>query len=343
MKLAFLTTHLTGSGHFVRTVRLARAGQAAGHRVLVLTGGRALPHVPSADLAVVQLPPLSVQDLDYGTLRDGEGQPATEAYLAARRQRIVTELRAFQPDILVTETFPLGRRALAAEFEAALAEAPRAVASVRDIPEPKPKRVAEAAGRLASQYDALLVHGEADFIPLSATWPLPEFASRTHHTGYIAGEAPPPISGGVVVAVGGGALGRALLEAAAEAARHSSLPWRLLTTETGLPPAPNLTIEPLTPDYPALVAGARASISLCGYNTAVELARTETPAILVPMADRGEREQTLRAEALARYPGIELLREPSPEALLEALSRLPARRAPLPLRLDGARRSIEIL
>jgi predicted glycosyltransferase len=77
----------------------------------------------------------------------------------------------------------------------------------------------------------VLVHGEATFLPLSTTWPLPEeLSSMVHHTGYVGGEMPAPGSRrhDVLVAVGGGALGRRLLELAAEAAARSRRPWHLL-------------------------------------------------------------------------------------------------------------------
>ena len=45
-------------------------------------------------------------------------------------------------------------------------------------------------------------------------------------------------------------------------------------------------------------AGARASISQCGYNTALDLLRTRVPALVVPYATPEEDEQTRRARRL---------------------------------------------
>ncbi|MEM7506595.1 MAG: glycosyltransferase [Pseudomonadota bacterium] len=350
MKLAFLTTHLTGTGHLVRILALAAAGRDAGHQVLVLSGGRPLPHIDTGGVEVVQLPPLGVRDLDYKTLRKECGAPADADYMAERSARIAEELRRFAPDFLITETFPLGRRALAAEFEAAIDTTDaRAVASVRDIPEPKPRRLAEAETRLKRHYTALLVHGDADFLPLSASWPLRGMEHLIHHTGYVARAEPvTPIPGDVVVSVGGGDLGGQLLSIAAESALTSDRDWHLLagSPPADLPSAPNLRVEPPRSDYRGLLAGAQISVSLCGYNTAVDLAQADTPAILVPMTEGRELEQLFRARALARFEGFKHLRGTDLTAdrlntCIEALAG--KRRKPLSLVMDGARTSIEIL
>ncbi|MEM8792918.1 MAG: glycosyltransferase [Pseudomonadota bacterium] len=354
MRLAFLSTHLTGTGHLVRTAALARAGAAQGHDVLVINGGRPLAHLDLSDLRIVQLPPLMVSaDLDYGSLRKPDGEIAEEAYLEHRSNQVVEALKEFAPDILITETYPLGRRNLAVEYGAALnATGAVRVASVRDIPEPKPKRLTEVEAELEKNFAALLVHGDRDFIPLSASWPFEHIGAKIHHTGYVADRPDgAPVKGGVLVSVGGGIHGRRLLPIAAEAARTSPRPWRILVggadaADLHLPVADNLTVEPVRPDYRSLLAGAEISVSLCGYNTAVDLALCDTPAILVPMAEKGEQEQVIRARHLARHDGIEVMQIDglTPAALGDAVERMAGERRPkLPLGTNGAARAIEIL
>ena len=376
MKLAILSTHLTGTGHLVRMAALARAGTARGHEVLLMTGGRPLDHPDLSDLTVVQLPPVMVgADLDYATLRAPDGAPADAARLAARIARATQALGAFAPDVLVTETWPLGRRNLAGEYRAATAAARAAgavcVASARDIPEPKPHRLAEAEAELDANFAALLVHGDPEFIPLSASWPFTRFADRIIHTGYVAAQpvagepvagepvagqpaAGQPVAGGALVSGGGGLHGRGLFRIAARAARRSPLPWRILVggadgfspLPASTPAPPNLTVEPVRPDYRALLARAGVFIGLCGYNAALDLAACQTPAILVPMREGGEREQSLRARRLAGFEGIAVL-EPdglTAETLASFAERMAGRRRPkIPLGVDGAARSIEIL
>lgn len=358
-KLAFLTCHLTGTGHLIRTLTLARAAQRRGHDVTVITGGRPLPHIDHTGLNVVQLPPVRVYRMEFTILREPDGKVVTDAYMAERLtvlKSVLTDLRA---DALITELFPLGRRVLADEFLAAIDAARAAnlkaavICSVRDIPEPKPRRLTETATHLLKRYDGMLVHGDAEFLPLSTTWPLPDdVAPMTHHVGYVGGGLAWPLpeqrSQTVLVSVGGGVLGRGLLGIAAEAAQLSERQWHLLVGGSdgraivddlnSRYAAPNLLIETARNDYHALLASAGCSISLCGYNTAVELAACTVPAILVPSEEADESEQRIRATRMAETPGIEMLRMPdaTPAALAAAADRLasgPARAA-LPLSGD---------
>ncbi len=359
-KLLFLSCHLTGTGHLVRVLALARTAQRLSHQVVVVNGGRPLQHVDAGGVEVVQLPPVHVENFDFANLLDAGGEPASDAYLAERVLQMTDVVTRVAPDALITELFPLGRRALAEEFmtaiQAARAANPEGVvlSSVRDIPEPKPKRLSETAKRLINHYDGVLVHGDQGFLPLETTWPLPDdIAPMIHHVGYVGGGggrvgSDEAYGEGVLVSVGGGALGRSLLETAAKAAALSQRPWHLLVggadaaAEAARLSAAygrtNLTVEPARSDYRTLLAGAGCSISLCGYNTAVELAMTRTPAILVPLEDAGEAEQVIRAERMAEFPGITLLRtdtlSPGPLAAAADALALGPRRAVIPLKGD---------
>ena len=157
-----------------------------------------------------------------------------------------------------------------------------------------------------------------------------------HHTGYVAPTAPIPglRNDTVLVSTGGGTLGRYLVKTAILAAKYSERPWHILVggadadelvAAIGARPD-RLLIEPARADYPDLLAAAACSVSLCGYNTAVELAGLTTPAILVPSAEGGEQEQTLRANALARNLGIEVIAQQdlTPQVLAEIADALAA-------------------
>jgi len=61
-------------------------------------------------------------------------------------------------------------------------------------------------------------------------------------------------------------------------------------------------VEPPTPDFRMLLTGAAASVSMCGYNTALDVLQAGVPAVLIPFDDGGEVEQGLRADALAALP-----------------------------------------
>ena len=368
MRVLIAVTHLLGAGHLTRAAALARAFAAAGHEALLVSGGRPAPMVRAEGLRWVQLPPLHVAGTDFARPLGPDGGPADAAVFAQRRALLLDALADFAPDAVITELFPFGRRALAAEFlalvEAAQARGPRplVLASVRDIlvASAKPERIAQAHARVAQLYDAVLVHGDPALVPLDASWPLDAgTAQKLRYTGYVdegMAAVPETARSGVLVAAGSGPAGLGLLRAAAEAARlQPALGWRILAGH-GVPEAdlaaighdlPDGTIERARPDYRALLAGAALSVSQCGYNTAIDLLASATPAVLVPFEAGGETEQRLRAECLAGRGLARVL----PEAELTAASLLQAvdaqlqaaPPAPHGIDLGGAARTVAIV
>ncbi len=320
MRVLIAVTHLLGAGHLTRAAALGRAFVASGHDALLVSGGVPAPMVRLSDVRLVQLPPLRVAGTDFARPLGPDGSPADPALFARRRALMLDALANFAPDAVITELFPFGRRALAAEFlalvEAAQARRPRprVLASLRDIlvASAKPERIGEAHERVARLYDAVLVHGDPALVPLDASWPLDAgTAGKIRYTGYVddgSRTVPAATRTGVLVAAGSGPAGLGLLSAAAAAARmRPSLGWRILAGH-GVPDPelaaiahglPEGTIGRARPDYRSLLAGSALSVSQCGYNTALDLLATATPAVLVPFEAGGETEQRLRAECLA--------------------------------------------
>ena len=314
-----LVTHLLGVGHLARAAALARGLVSAGHRVTLVSGGRPAPLIRVEGAAFVQLPPVHCVGVDFRTLLGCDGREIGEDVRQARIETILAALASADPDVVVTETYPFGRRQLASEFRALVEAArnrPRPVAilaSIRDIlnPPAKPGRAEETEAVLARFYDGVLVHGDAVVTPLSASWPTSPGQERMlTYTGYIADMAArvEPIPSGEILVSGGGSaaslpLYRAAIEAAALA--DTSARWRLLVGH-GVAAAdfealmasagPRVTIERARPDFPALLAGAAASVSQAGYNTMIDLARAGVPAVVVPFEQGKEAEQRLRAE-----------------------------------------------
>ncbi|WP_377811760.1 glycosyltransferase (plasmid) [Azospirillum sp. A29] len=371
MRLLIAVTHLLGTGHLSRALALAEAFTARGWRVDVASGGRPAPHLNSGGATLHQLPPLASDGADFATLLGADGTPAAAGLFAARRATLTGLLDSLRPDVLITELFPFGRRALAAEFDALLERAralprpPLTLASVRDIlaPPSKPKRVAETEDRLLRLYDGVLVHSDPALIPLEDSWPLtPAMMPLLRYTGFVV---PPPVpddgtdgQGEILVTAGGGPVGRPVFEAAAQCAASGALPqrWRLLVAKGDaaladrlrvLAPPDRLLVEPVRPDFRALLGRASASVGRCGYNTALDCLTAGVPSVFCPFEDGKEVEQTIRATILARQPGIATLREAdlTPDSLAHALrSVLGARIPPLsPSALAGAARSVEIV
>lgn len=368
MRVLIAVTHLLGAGHLTRAAALARAFAAAGHDAMLVSGGVPAPMVRHDGVRLVQLPPLRVAGTAFSTPLGPDGRPADAALLARRQILLVQTFEGFAPDAVITELFPFGRRALAAEF-LGLAEAartrrrrPLVLASVRDIlvASAKPERIAQAHARAAALYDAVLVHGDPALVPLDASWPLDAAtAAMIRYTGYVEEGTrvePAAARSGVLVAAGSGPAGTDLLRAAADAARQRpDLGWRILAghgvreetlSEIGRGLADGV-LGRARPDYRTLLAGAALSISQSGYNTVTDLLATGTPSVLVPFEAGGETEQRLRAERLAARGLARVLPEAelTGRTLLQAVDAQTAAPRPSPHEIDlgGARRSVEIV
>lgn len=315
-----VVTHLLGSGHLVRAVHLARALARGGFAVTLASGGMKLRPMEAEPFDFVQLPPVRTEGVDFRTLLDEAGQPVGPERMAARVTVLEALAAQLRPDLVVTEHFPFGRRQLAEEFLATIAAVKAAnpaalvLSSVRDVlVTPKPARIGEAHERIAQVFDAVLVHGEEDFLPLERSWPVDaRLQAKLRYTGYLA-DAPITKAaldhGEILVSGGGSAAALPLFELTLQAARlgPSAWRWRVLVGRgvseeafqrlVGEAPGP-VIVERVRPDFPALLAGCALSISQAGYNTVLDLVAARRPAIVVPFDAGAETEQAVRAEAL---------------------------------------------
>ena len=380
-------THLLGSGHLVRAAHLARALAAAGHPVTLASGGMPLRPMEGEPFAFVQLPPVKVEGTDFRNLLDERGLPIDEGRRVARQAMLVDLATRLRPAIVITEHFPFGRRQLAGEFLGLIAAAKGAdpatliLSSIRDVlVAPRPDRVAEAHARIAAHFDGVLVHGDAGFLPLEASWPVTaELAGRLHYTGYMASpslraeqsnpeglrETPGLLrsarnddGGDILVSGGGSGAALPLFETAIATARllGEGRRWRILVGRASDPAAfanlsasapDHVAVEWARPDFPALLAACALSISQAGYNTVLDLVAAGRPALVVPFDAGAETEQAIRAEAMARAGlarSLRLSNDPDrhASALAAAVAQgLSEERSALPaLDRDGARGSV---
>jgi predicted glycosyltransferase len=303
--------HLLGSGHAHRMAAIAAAAAARGHTVTLASGGRPLA-LALGEAKLEQLPSLAAADASFKDLRDDRNRPVDAEWRNRRAAATRALFARLKPDLLVVELYPFGRSMLAFELEALLGDASGVpiLCSVRDVLQ-RPADPSKAAARIAAagRFDAILVHGDGAFLPLEASWPeAATLGSKLHYTGYV-GPAEGPASatrGEIVVSVGGGAAGHALLSASlalAAARAHAGEKWRIRVGNATAVPAcanPHVVCEPNRPDFADLLRNARLSISQAGYNTCVDLLRARCPALLVPFDAGNEREQTIRAQAFAK-------------------------------------------
>jgi predicted glycosyltransferase len=344
--LLFYCQHSVGLGHLTRSYALC-AALTRRFRVTLLCGGE-LPQsiAPPPRVHVVPLPPLGVGPNGFGSAHP---RFTTERAWAVRSERIRATLHATRPAVVLVELFPFGRAKFARELVPLLREA-RALGaftacSVRDIlVSAREDRRAhdERARALADELlDAVLVHSDPRFARLEETFGEPLHVP-VHYTGFVTGPAPEPARRDdvIVVSAGGGRVGeplfRAAIDAAPEHVRLRVITGPLFPPGVRLPTRANVEVVGAVPDLAYELRSARASISQCGYNTALDIVRTRVPALVVPYATPEEDEQTRRARRLERL-GLVLTGELDYERLLAFT---PGRAR---LDLDGAHATTELL
>lgn len=374
--LLFYCQHSLGIGHLTRSFALARA-LAARFRVVFLNGGRLPPGVPvPEDMERIDLPPLGMDDGHTVVSRDGALD--VEAARAQRRGLIDAAVQRVRPAVLLVELFPFGRKKFAGEIlpmiRAARRQAggPALVAcSLRDIlvdARPDQAHHDERARWMTDRwFDAVLVHSDAGFARLQDSFhPRRPLRTPVFHTGYVVpsrdrdGREEPVARGEhLLVSAGGGIVGEDLFRTALAARERLAEPVPLRIVAGPFLPEPawralrarcegvaGVTLQRHVGDMVAEMRAARASLSQCGYNTALDLVVSGVPALVSPYETATENEQRGRAEKLAALGALQCL---PPGALapaslaraIEALLRFTPR--PAALALDGAQRSAEIL
>jgi len=349
---------LSGVGHYVRSFEIARA-LSQRHEVQLVDGGRRVPRAADNEVRRLVLPRIVRARAGIAPLESTESLPRVLAERAARLHRAVIALR---PQVLIIEHFPFSKWDLEAEIMSVVAAARAArpqvliVCSLRDIVRQTRfeecvagNYAAEVQRRLERDFDAIMVHGEEQLTPLSASFP-GAAALRTplYYTGIVA-EAPAPAVGSetpyVLVSSGGGTDPLKLPSAVAAALATPQLRHLQVIACRGLAAAPGAVStpwleRPFGADFIAWLAGATLSVSYTGYNTCANLLATRQRALLAihpAMSDQGARGavmQSLGAARVLNAGGWE------PQPLAESIRAALAAPAPtVELKLDGAARS----
>lgn len=372
MKIFILVTHLLGTGHLSRALILARAFMAKGHSVTVVSGGMSAPQLNASNIDFIQLPSVRSDGTNFGTLLTDDGSVADDNYFQIRISIILNAFQSARPDVILTELFPFGRRMLRQEFIALLTAAKtcdmpcKIFSSIRDIlaPPSKPAKVVWADQMISTFYDGVLVHADPQITTLDQSWPVSDMlAAKLFYTGYVAPDVklakPARVDQNeIIVSAGGGGVGRSLFDCAVHAARLSPrMKWRILVggqdwqSEIArlkkLAGTLPIIIEKTRPDFRQLLCQAACSVSMCGYNTALDLLQTGTPGVLVPFDAGGEVEQTLRAQSFAQNPAFQVLKtkDMTPESLLDTVQHVQSvgRFTAKTMAFDGANKTVRII
>ena len=337
--LLFYCQHSLGIGHLTRSFALA-AALSQDFKIVFLNGGRLPPGLPvPGGIEIIDLPPLGMDDGHTVVSRDAK-QDVAQA-VAQRRAMIESAVRLHRPAVLLVELFPFGRKKFAGEIlpliRLAKRQPARVVCSLRDIlvdARPDQQHHDDRARWLADRYfDAVLVHADPALARLEDSFhPRRPLRVPVHYTGYVvpvrANAMAAPRGPQLLVSAGGGIVGKALFHTAlqARALMREPLPMRLIAGPF-LPESEWLALQEAArgeagiellrqvPDMVAEMRHARASISQCGYNTALDILVARVPALVVPYATATENEQAERASKLAALGAMQQL---DPAALCPA-------------------------
>jgi len=324
---------------------------------------------------IINLPPLRLAD---GQLISCDNRYSVEQAQDARLDQILSVFRRLSPEVLLIELYPFGRKKFEFELLPLLEEAktqpcsaPLIVCSLRDIlvssrcnQETHEERIVFAANRW---FDAILVHSDPSFARLEESFPpRKRLSPSVHHTGFVVSHRRKPPrersgNGHIVVSAGGGHYGFQLLRTAIEAYIRLSETEPLTMKVVAGPFLPEaqwkdlrvaisgrrgVTLVRSLPDLYSELSQARASISQCGYNSAMEIIQAQVPALVVPFADGGEDEQLKRARRLEAMGALRVLEqeEMTPQRMAQEIRNLiDFQPRTTHLNFNGAHRSTEIL
>ncbi|MEH2086389.1 glycosyltransferase family protein [Nostoc sp.] len=336
-RIMFYCQHILGMGHLVRSREIVR-GLTKDFQVCFINGGEIIQgfEIP-AGVEVINLPAIKT-DPEFSELQVVDDAFSLNEAKEIRKNRLLEIFQQFQPDILIVELFPFGRRRFSFELIPLLELAKsnkgstKIVSSLRDIVAVKPEKQVkheEKVCKLINKYfDMLLVHSDPELVPLEATFSrVNDLKCQVYYTGYVVQEPPTnPILTDqdreiiksdkplILASVGGGRFGHDLLECVVNTAPflEKLLPHHIQVFTGPFIPnskfkelqqmakfSKNIYIRRYTPYLLNYMKKADLSINMSGYNTTMNILTTGVRAMILPFTGNQDREQTIRAEKLS--------------------------------------------
>ncbi len=343
-KVMFYCQHILGMGHLVRSMEIVR-GLIKDFQVCFVNGGEIIQEfqVPSG-VEVVNLPAIKT-DSEFQELQVVDDAFTLTEVQEIRKNLLLSVVDNFQPDVLMIELFPFGRRRFSFELIPLLERVKssdrsiKVVCSLRDIVVTKQNqaRHEEKVCKLINQYfDVLLVHGDPKFVPLEETFSrISDLKCEVHYTGYVvqkpstnpvladedrkALNSDEPL---ILVSVGGGRFGHELLDCVVKTAPklEKKIPHQIQVFTGPFMPeekfkelqamaesSKNICIRRFTPYLLSYMQKADLSISMSGYNTTLNILTTGVPAMILPFTGNNDQEQTIRARKLGELGIVKVI------------------------------------
>lgn len=359
-----------GLGHLrrCRTIAHALVEDYRGLNVLIISGATiagAFDYRARVDF--VKIP--SIIKLRNGEYTSLDRHIDLQDTLKMRRSIIRHTAESFQPDIFIVDKEPMGLRG---EIEETLAylksQGTRLVIGLRDVMDAPQLLDAEwqrndVMNKIAKFYDNVWVYGPPDFHDPLEGLDVPQVVrNRMEFVGFLQRQQTQsetsnvrPKEDYILVTTGGGGDGSELIDDVINAYAYDKTlthkafvvlgPYmpaeqreRLLNKAA---PIPHLEIIQFDNRMEDLVAGAKAVVSMGGYNTVCEIFSFDKPALIVPRVVPRE-EQLIRASRAKELGLLDMLlpeEAENPQHMAEALKALPHRQPPSAnsqnLQLDG--------
>jgi predicted glycosyltransferase len=114
-RLMFYCQHILGIGHIVRSMEIVR-GLMKDFQICFINGGEIIEGFQIPDgIEVINIPAIKT-DSEFKQLFVPEGFQTVDQALEHRRDLLLQAVQKFQPDVLVVELFPFGRRRFSSEL-----------------------------------------------------------------------------------------------------------------------------------------------------------------------------------------------------------------------------------
>ncbi len=380
-RILFYVQYLLGIGHVRRASLVVQALAQQGAQVDVIFGGMPVNNMSFGTATVHQLPAIKSADAAFSGLVKADGSVFSDDDKQARAAQLIALCEQCQPDLIVTETYPFGRRQMRFELTPLLNWAsqqtnpPVLVASIRDILQRRSEvREQECIDLINSRYQHVLVHGDEAFYPLQKSFPpANQITDKLSYSGYVCPQLPSDTvknserkrnftqaGGNIMVSIGGGSVGKQILAAALTLCQQGfAQQWQwLLITGPNMDSSDkkhfqnealgisNLEVTDLADNFLGQLANADLSISMAGYNTIMDLLVAGTPSVVIPFEGSGETEQLSRAIELEQQAVVQVVNESelTPERLATAMQKA-IQQTPQTLPIDnrGAQHSAQQL
>ncbi len=328
-KIMFYCQHVLGMGHFIRSMALVE-GMSREFDVCFVNGGEVIDGFKMPEnISIENLPPLK-SDENFKTLEGASGESVSDIKYA-RLNQLLKCYEDFQPDLVVIELFPFGRKNFSFELLPLLARIrlegkTKVVCSLRDILVQKrdqAKHEAWVCKMLERYFDSVLIHADPSFQKLEETFAA--FGSinvPVNYTGYVIQPEPEVNEEPIALredkplflaSIGGGRVGVELLTASIEASNllaerleHQLLiftgPYlpdeQFVDLQKRVANEPQIILKRFTANFLSYMEKADVSISMAGYNTCMNILSTGVQALVLPFKGGNNDEQSLRSHKL---------------------------------------------